>query len=60
MGVGTIMAARSVVLIAMGQDKADAIYGLVKGEITPELPASVLRMHQNAVILCDQDAAGLL
>lgn len=60
MGIGTIMAARSVVLIAMGADKAEAIYGLVKGEVTPSLPASILRMHQNAVILCDKDAAGML
>ncbi len=60
MGIGTIMSARGIVLIAMGADKAEAIYGLVKGEVTPKLPASILRMHKNAVILCDQDAAGLL
>lgn len=60
MGIGTIMSAKSVVLIAMGKDKAEAILGLVKGEITPELPASVLRLHRDAVILCDREAASLL
>lgn len=60
MGIGTIMSARSIVLIAMGADKAEAIYGMVKGEVTPNLPASILRMHKRAVVLCDKDAAGLL
>lgn len=60
MGIGTIMSARSIVLIAMGEDKAEAIRGLVKGDITPQLPASILRLHGDTVILCDRAAASLL
>lgn len=60
MGVGTIMASRCVVLIAMGEDKQDAIYGAVKGPVTPHLPASMLQMHQNCIVLCDRKAAARL
>ena len=60
MGIGTIMEARRIVLIAMGKDKAEAVYGAIKGEVKPGMPASILRMHKNAVILCDRDAASLL
>jgi glucosamine-6-phosphate deaminase len=60
MGIGTIMAAKKIVLIAMGKDKAEAIKGLVEGEISPWMPASILRLHKNVTILCDEDAASLL
>ena len=57
MGIGTIMRARKVLLIATGEDKAETIHGLVHGPITPQLPASALRMHPNALILLDEAAA---
>lgn len=60
MGVGTIMRARKALLIATGADKAEAVRTLVKGDISPKLPASALRMHQNAVIILDEAAASLL
>ena len=60
MGVGTIMRARKTLLIATGSDKAEAIRTLVKGEISPKLPASALRLHANAVIVLDAAAAALL
>ena len=60
MGVGTIMRARKCLLIATGADKAEAVCALVKGEITPQLPASALRMHADAVIILDAAAASML
>lgn len=60
MGVGTIMRARKAVLIATGADKAEAVRDLVKGPITPRLPASALRMHADAIIVLDAAAASLL
>ena len=59
LGIGGIMDAKTVVLIAMGADKADAIRALVNGNVTPQVQASILRTHKNAVILVDQ-AAGRL
>ena len=41
-------------------DKADAVYGLVRGAITPSLPASALRLHPHCVVLLDEDAASRL
>jgi len=60
MGVGTIMRARKNLLIATGADKAEAVRTLVKGKISPNLPASALRMHANAIIVLDSAAASLL
>ena len=60
MGVGTIMRARKCLLIATGADKAEAVRTLVKGKISPNLPASALRMHANAIIVLDAAAASLL
>ena len=60
MGVGTYMRARKTLLIATGADKADAVYTLVKGAVSPDLPASALRMHPNAIIVLDEEAASKL
>ena len=60
LGIGGIMSARRVVLIAMGQDKAQAIRDAVKGDITPRVQASILRAHPDTVFLVDRDAASLL
>lgn len=60
MGVGSIMEARKIVLIATGASKAKAIRETVLGEITPNVPATILRMHKNCVILADKAAASLL
>ncbi|MFS1663985.1 glucosamine-6-phosphate deaminase [Streptococcus sp. zg-JUN1979] len=60
MGIASIVAAKQVVLMAYGKDKAKAIYGLVKGEVTPDLPASVLQHHPNLTLILDEEAAALL
>ena len=60
MGIGCIMAARRILLIASGADKADAIYKTVCGPITPECPASILQLHPDVVLVGDEAALSKL
>jgi glucosamine-6-phosphate deaminase len=60
MGIKNIMNAKSILMVVSGKNKAKAVYGMVKGEITPELPASVLQLHPFVTVICDKDAASLL
>ncbi len=60
MGVGTIMAAREVLMLAFGANKADAVTGAVEGPITAMNPASVLQMHAVAKCVVDEAAAAKL
>lgn len=60
MGIGSIMKAKKIILIANGKNKAEAIKKMVKGEIDPMCPASILRLHTNVVVMLDEDAASLL
>jgi len=54
MGIGTIMRARSVLLIASGPDKKWALDKTINGPVTPQVPASVLQYHPDVtVIYCD-------
>jgi glucosamine-6-phosphate deaminase len=57
MGMATILGARNVVLMATGAKKADAVYGLVEGLITPRLPASFLQVHPRVTVMLDEKAA---
>lgn len=60
MGIKTIMNARKIILIANGEEKAQAVYDTVKGPIEPEKPGSILQLHCNATIIVDEEAAKLL
>src|SRR5690606_7049918 len=60
MGLGTILDARRVVLLATGQNKADAVAAMVEGPLTAMCPASVLQLHNAATILIDREAASRL
>ncbi len=60
MGIKNIMQAKSILMVVSGKNKAQAVYGMVKGEVTPALPASVLQLHPNVTVICDKDAASLL
>lgn len=60
MGVKTVMNARKLLLIALGEAKADAIKATVEGPVTPECPASVLQLHPDAIVFCDEAAASKL
>ncbi|WP_455662039.1 glucosamine-6-phosphate deaminase [Pradoshia sp.] len=59
MGVGTIMKSREILLLASGKAKAEAIRGTIHGEITEELPASILQTHPNVTIIVDKEAYSL-
>lgn len=56
MGMGVIMAARRILLIASGEDKAEALYQALCGPITPQCPASILQLHRDVVIVADTAA----
>ncbi len=60
MGVGTIMEARKLILIANGASKAAAVAAAVEGPVTSMVTASALQMHPNAVCVLDKEAAGSL
>ncbi len=60
MGIKNIMNAKSILVVVSGKNKATAVRGMVKGEVTPALPASVLQLHPFVTVICDKDAASLL
>ncbi|WP_299940317.1 glucosamine-6-phosphate deaminase [uncultured Microbulbifer sp.] len=60
MGIGTIMEARLVVLLATGESKASAIKAMVEGPVSAWCPASALQMHPATVVIIDRAAAGAL
>ena len=59
-GLGTIMRARKLVLIATGAGKAEAIRQLVEGEVSAQWPCTVMQNHPDALVLVDPAAASLL
>ena len=60
MGVGTICEAKKVVLLAFGENKADAVKGMVEGGMSQFCTASALQAHNDAWIFCDEAAASKL
>lgn len=60
MGIENIMNAKKIVLIATGEAKADAVYKMIKGEVSPSCPASVLQNHGDVLIFLDKAAAAKL
>ncbi len=56
MGMGSIMRAKSILLLASGKSKHPAIARLLAGEITTECPATFLLLHDNVTVLCDRAA----
>ena len=60
MGPANIMNAKKILILATGKNKAKAVYGLVKGPVTTELPASILQRHADCILVCDKEAASLL
>ena len=60
MGIGTIMEARLIILLATGEGKANAVKSMVEGPISAWNPASALQMHPSSVIIVDEAAASEL
>lgn len=56
MGIDSIMRAKTVLLMANGKEKADILRTALMGEITPRVPASVLQIHRNLIVVGDKEA----
>ncbi|MGL4738424.1 MAG: glucosamine-6-phosphate deaminase [Cellulosilyticaceae bacterium] len=57
MGIGTIMCAKSILLLASGKGKAPIIREMITGKVTPRVQASVLQFHPNVIVVLDEEAA---
>ena len=60
MGIGTVMAARKILLVANGEGKAQIVRDAFTGPVVPQVPASVLQLHPDVTIVLDAEAASLL
>jgi glucosamine-6-phosphate deaminase len=60
MGVGTILEARKIVLIANGEKKAETVAAFVEGPVTSQVTASALQLHRDAIVVLDDAAASKL
>lgn len=60
MGLGSIMKAKKILLLASGENKAEIISKLAEGIISTTVPASLLQVHRNVLIIVDEKAAALL
>ena len=57
MGIGSIMKSKKVILIAYGEAKAEAIANTINGEMTTDVPASVLQNHPDVTVIVDEEAS---
>ena len=60
MGINTIMQAKMILVIVSGADKAEIVKKAFFGPVTPQVPASILQMHPNVVVVVDEAAASLI
>ena len=60
MGIGTVMAAKKIVMVITGKDKAEILKKSFFGPVTPEVPASILQYHPDVTLICDEDAYSLV
>lgn len=60
MGIKNILNAKKIVILASGANKAKAVYKLIAEEVTEELPASILKTHNDCTLICDEAAAELI
>jgi glucosamine-6-phosphate deaminase len=60
MGIKTIMRSRRILLLACGSAKAEMVALAAQGPVTPAVPASILQLHPDVVLLLDREAAALL
>ncbi|WOH19203.1 glucosamine-6-phosphate deaminase [Paenarthrobacter sp. GOM3] len=59
-GLGTILAARHLLLLASGPEKASAVERAVNGSVTTDCPASVIQLHPHVTVIADEQAADSL
>lgn len=56
MGIGTILRAKKIILLASGRAKHAAISALLDDRITTDIPATILKTHGNVILICDEEA----
>ena len=56
MGIRTIMQAKKILVVVSGESKADIVSRAFFGPVTPEVPASILQMHPDVTVVCDEAA----
>ena len=56
LGMQAIMQARRILLVASGEDKAQALYDSLYGPVTPKVPASILQLHTSVIVIADEAA----
>lgn len=56
MGIGTIMAAKKIVMVVTGADKREILKKTFWGPVDPQVPASILQFHPDVTLVCDEDA----
>ena len=56
MGIKTIMQAKKILLVVSGEDKAEILYKALYGPITPQVPASILQLHNDVIVVADEAA----
>lgn len=57
MGLGTIMEAKQLILMASGKEKAQIVAQAIRGPVTKDLPASIIQKHSNVIVILDREAA---
>jgi glucosamine-6-phosphate deaminase len=57
MGIGTIMEARKLLLLASGEAKANAVKAMLEGPVTAMVPATIVQLHRDAFVVIDEEAA---
>ena len=60
MGIGNIMAARTIILLVSGESKAEILHTALCGDVTPLVPGSVLQLHPYVTVIADRDAAAFI
>ena len=60
MGIKTIMQAKKILIVASGEDKAEIVHKAFFGPITPQVPASVLQLHNDVTLVADEAALSYL
>lgn len=56
MGIGTIMAAKKIVMVVTGRDKREILKKTFWGPVDPQVPASILQFHPDVTLVCDEEA----
>ena len=60
MGIRHIMQAKRILILASGANKAEAVFRMAKGQVTEDVPASVLQLHPDCTLIVDEAAAARL